>query len=192
MTTLELSCRCGQTGFTLSPGTLPKGRRLVCYCTDCQRQAVMFGIEDRLLPGRGTEIFQTSPSRLTVLTGRDTLRCLRLTERGPLRWYASCCDTPVGATVPMGSVPFVGITAGFLAPPARRDETLGPITAAVYREEAGPGAAPQPKHGVKAVIAGNLWRILGAVLRGDTVSPFFDGKAPISEPREVWREDTPA
>ena len=38
------------------------------------------------------------PKFMTMTQGADRLTFLRMTEKGPLRWYASCCNTPIGNT----------------------------------------------------------------------------------------------
>ena len=52
--------------------------------------------EDVLDGYGGTEVLQLSQGRLRLERGSDRLACLRLTPRGLLRWYAGCCDTPIG------------------------------------------------------------------------------------------------
>jgi hypothetical protein len=37
------------------------------------------------------------------------LRLMRLSEKGLLRWYAGCCDTPLFNTMATPKVPFVGV-----------------------------------------------------------------------------------
>ena len=48
--------------------------------------------------------------RLRSLQGQHRIVGLRLTPKGLFRWYASCCNTPVGNTL-TPAIPFVGIVA---------------------------------------------------------------------------------
>jgi Family of unknown function (DUF6151) len=55
-----------------------------------------------------TDVIQTSPAQLTLTQGQEFLACMRLTEKGLLRWYAACCSTPIGNTLPNYRMSFVG------------------------------------------------------------------------------------
>jgi hypothetical protein len=46
--------------------------------------------------------------------GLEVLACMSLSERGRLRWYASCCNTPVGNTPRNLKVSYVGVIHGCL------------------------------------------------------------------------------
>jgi len=71
--------------------------RCVCYCRDCQAFAHFLGKVDAILDERGgSEIIQVLPRNLTFTQGIELLACMRLTEKGLLRWYAACCNTPIG------------------------------------------------------------------------------------------------
>ena len=61
----------------------------------------------------GTDIFQMPTGRLKLTAGADALRCLRLSGKGILRWYADCCRTPIGNTVGP-RVPVVGLIHSFM------------------------------------------------------------------------------
>jgi hypothetical protein len=39
-----------------------------------------------------------SPAHVKLGAGTDALRCLRLSDKGVLRWYTDCCRTPIGNT----------------------------------------------------------------------------------------------
>ncbi len=47
----------------------------------------------------GSQIIQVPPKNLTFTQGREVLASMRLTEKGLLRWYAGCCNTPIGNTL---------------------------------------------------------------------------------------------
>src|SRR4051812_45695184 len=96
---LPLRCRCGTvTGFV--SGVEPSAKkRAVCYCDDCQIYALHLGREDILDARGGTEALMSSPSQVTLSTGADQLRCVRLSPKGLYRWYAGCCNSPLGNTL---------------------------------------------------------------------------------------------
>src|SRR5262245_25612243 len=96
---LAIRCDCGAVRGVARGVSGERGNRVVCYCDDCQSFAhVLERSEDTLDAHGGTEIFQMSPAQLEFTAGADRLACLRLTPKGLLRWYASCCRTPIGNT----------------------------------------------------------------------------------------------
>ena len=38
------------------------------------------------------------PAHVKLGAGTDAMRCLRLSDKGVLRWYTDCCRTPIGNT----------------------------------------------------------------------------------------------
>jgi hypothetical protein len=116
----------------MAHGVTPQiGNRCVCYCDDCQAFPKALGRPDVLDANGGTDIFQLSPARIEFTHGVDLVACLRLTEKGLVRWYASCCNTPIGNTLTTGSIPFVGLICSFV--PEAVTGTLGPIRARIPR-----------------------------------------------------------
>ncbi|MFO0713800.1 MAG: DUF6151 family protein [Sandaracinus sp.] len=108
MATTSFQCRCGALRGTLER---PEGSRfghVVCYCSDCRAFVRWLGRDDLLDAGGGTEILQLAPSQVRLET-RETLACMRLTEGGLHRFYASCCRTPFANAV-SARVPFVGLS----------------------------------------------------------------------------------
>ena len=111
---VPLRCDCGQVRAVARGLSPSKGNRLVCYCNDCQ--AFAFYLDravDVLDEHGGTDIFQVAPCRIEILDGADQLRCIRLKERGLLRWFTACCRTPVGNTLGSIQSPFVGVILRF-------------------------------------------------------------------------------
>lgn len=91
MSILGLRCRCGEVTGSVERPDQQSGRRLVCYCDDCQAAAHFFDRPEALLDrDGGTEVYQTAPARLTLEAG-EHLRCMRQSPKGLLRWYAGCC-----------------------------------------------------------------------------------------------------
>ena len=90
-TRVDLRCQCGAVrglANTVAPDT---GMHVVCMCDDCQAFAHFLERDDVLDASGGTAIFQLRPAQLEITAGREHLRCMRLSEKGLLRWYAGCC-----------------------------------------------------------------------------------------------------
>ena len=97
---LQLQCRCG-TVRAIAHGVTPQmGNHCVCYCDDCQAFPKALGRPDVVDANGGTDIFQLSQARLEFTHGLDRVAWLRLTPKGTARWYTSCCNTPIGNTLP--------------------------------------------------------------------------------------------
>ena len=177
--------------------SLNRANRVVCYCDDCQSFAHFLGRPDEILDAHGgTDIFQITPARVAITEGAARLSCIRLTPKGLLRWYADCCGTPIGNTLPSHHVPFVGLIHSCIAPATNGtslDVTLGPVRARVHARFAKgdlTGLAVHARAPVPMLVrlAGML---LIARLHGDhKPSPFFDPQTnePIATPR-VLKED---
>ncbi|MGA8258783.1 MAG: DUF6151 family protein [Arenicellales bacterium] len=187
---LTIRCRCGAFAGTLRQVSGNAGNRGVCYCDDCQAFARYLGAESTVLDAQGgTDIFQMSPASLAVAQGLDRLACVRVTAKGPFRWYADCCKAPVGNTAPTRQLPIVGvILSSVQAAPRELDAALGPVRARIMARYArGTVAGPEPVYEgfPPSHIARMLWKILVWRIRGDhRRSPFFDPGtgAPIAPP----------
>lgn len=195
-TDLPLACRCGTVRGVVRGVSSRSGSRLVCYCRYCQRFPAELECADEVLDSHGgTEVFQTSPAQLEFTAGREQIACLRLTRNGVLRWYAACCKTPIGNTLPTAKIPFVGLIHSFLRPGERKlDEVLGPVRARVN----GKYARGDRKHidAYDSAPLSVLLRVYGKLLvwwlRGDHKhSPFFDSHgAPVAEPQRLHERGT--
>jgi hypothetical protein len=190
-TDVALRCRCGAVRGTARGLSPSRGHRVVCYCDDCQAFARFLGGAGVLDANGGTDIFQTSAGRLEIDRGNERLACIRLTPRGPLRWYAGCCNTPVANTPATAQVPFAGVIHSFLDTAAAgktRDELLGPVRARIYaRFATGDRDRLDADAGLPLRLLARVAPILiAARLRGDhRRSPFFDPATgqPIAPPQ---------
>lgn len=172
------------------------GTRVVCYCDDCQAYARFLGRDDILDRRGGTDIWQTRPALVRITQGEEELACLRLSERGMIRWYARCCRTPIANTMTSARAPFAGIVHRFVADPERApsmDAVLGPPTEHFHGRFA-IGGAPEGVH--PTVSAGSIVRIVGSLMRGllargHAPSPFFDPrtKRPRALPEVLSKEE---
>jgi hypothetical protein len=195
-TELPLRCRCGTVqgiATDLSPKT---GNRIVCYCDDCQAFAHFLERDDILDSHGGTDIFQMTPSQVTITLGADHLHCMRLSEKGLMRWYTGCCKTPVGNTAASAGVPVVGLIHSFVDHAAHgrsRDDVLGaPIGFVQTRFAVG---RPPPHAGamsLPALIVRSVRLLVGAWQTGKSrPSPFFNAstRTPVVEPRVLTRAE---
>lgn len=167
---------------------------MVCHCDDCQAYVQFLERSDLLDGHGGTEIVQLTPAQLTLTEGLHQLRCMRLSPKGLLRWYAGCCSTPIANTVASHKVPFAGLLAVFIAPAARADveAALGPVIVRAFGKFAR-GGMPPGGHAKApfSYIVRSLGLIGKAWLAGrHTPSPFFSATGqPVLEPRVLSREE---
>ncbi len=129
--TLRLGCRCGRLQLRIGTVTPAVANRVACHCRGCTQFANDMRPEILDAWG-GTERFQVSPARVTIAAGHDVLACRQQTRKGALRWYASCCDTPIGLTLQHAKVPFVGLDVHALdLDETPLQDSLGPLRARV-------------------------------------------------------------
>ncbi|WP_257386191.1 DUF6151 family protein [Tahibacter caeni] len=169
-----LRCRCGNVQATLAEPQ--RAARAVCYCRDCQAFARFLGRAQLTLDRYGgTDIVATSPHRLRFTRGVEELRCMSLSEKGLLRWYAGCCNTPLANTPRDPALPYVGIVYDSLPESAAaRDAAFGPARIALNTASATGTVAATPW----ATVAGML-RILRNVVAARVSgryrdNPFFE------------------
>ena len=181
-----LRCRCGTVRGTVR---LPAFGRAVCYCKDCRTYAYFLRREHEVLDDAGgTQVVATLPQRVRFEPeGLDALACMSLSERGVLRWYASCCNTPIGNTSRNVKLPYVGLVHNCLtADPDRSLETsFWPLRMRVNTESATRPVVATPLV-VLAVMLGSATPSLEALLSGRwRDNPFFrvDSGEPIRPPQ---------
>jgi hypothetical protein len=147
-----LRCRCGTVQGTLAHAE--HARRAVCYCRDCQAYAHALGEAQAILdPLGGSDVVATLQRNVTITEGGEALACLSLTDRGLLRWYASCCRTPIGNTLRDFRISYVGLLHNCLEhAPASLDAVFGPAQMRVNT------------HSAKAQVAPTRWRTFVSVV----------------------------
>jgi hypothetical protein len=178
---------------TVSEVSPSSGFRFICYCKDCQAFARFLGRADVLGSAGGTDILHMPPARVTLSTGGEALRCLRLSGK-VLRWYTDCCQTPVANTAAGPGFPVIGVIHSFMdheASNRSRDEVLGRPLCRIHEGSATgplpPDAPDPPSFGVLARRASMLLRWwVGGLARP---TPFFDERT--KAPRAVPRVLTP-
>ena len=183
---VPLRCGCGAFRGVLRSISPRNGNRCICYCDDCQAFAnFLERPETTLDPHGGTDIFQTSQARLEITAGRENLACIQLRSGSKLvRWYASCCRTPIGNTPAEHRIPFVGVIHSCLdfgALGSSADAVLGPVRGTFFRRFARGDRAELPRGRSVLLILRLVRLVLVARLRRDQLhSPFFE---PSGEPR---------
>jgi hypothetical protein len=191
-----LSCRCGAVR-AIAHGVAPSaGNHCVCLCDDCQAFAKFLGrAGDVLDPNGGTDIFQLSQACIEITQGSERIACVRLSQKGLARWYASCCNTPIGNTLATPGVPFIGLIRAFIPEPA--GDALGPIRTRVFRQFAvGDRDAIPPNDQPQWRMLLRMMRlVLGWRVRGDHKrSPFFDAatSVPLATPQVLSKAERDA
>lgn len=180
-----LSCRCGALRGTVD--TTAPHERIVCYCADCQAYAHFLGRPGEDLDERGgTNALLTVPSAITLTQGSEQLASVRMTGRGPLRWYAACCNTPVANTGLSHKAAYASLMGPCLggASPAL-DAAFGPVRLFGFVKNA-KGQPKPPATPFIGVLLRVVARSLKARLDGSyRRTPFFDVEAgrPVAEPR---------
>ena len=180
-----LRCRCGTLkGYVSHPEKVSRG---VCYCKDCQAFAHFLGMPGDILDAMGgTDVVATLPKYVTFTQGVEALACMSLTENGLLRWYASCCNTPIGNTPRDFKVSHVGLVHTCLEdPPRTLESSFGPVRMRVNTKH----AKGKPKSMPISTIA-SLVRFLISLIRARLdgsykCTPFFapDRGTPIVPPK---------
>ena len=184
---VELRCRCGEVRARVTDASPRTVNRVVCYCADCQAFAHQIGRADLLDTKGGSDIVQLAPDTVTFTQGQHRIVGVRLSPKGLYRWYASCCNTPVGNTS-TPAIPFVGIIAqGF----DRATDTFGPPVGAILGKSA-IGEPPPGSTGLNLpLLLRAIGKVLGWRLRGKTwPHPFFaQGKQEPVYPVTVLSEE---
>jgi hypothetical protein len=185
---LSFSCACGSVAGTLIDAGPTKGDHIVCHCNDCQNFTRYLGAADRILQSHGgTELYQSRCAKMQLSKGADRLACLHLTDKPTLRWFASCCRTPMFNTYANGRVPYV-TTLIANCDPNRVEGVLGPIVGHLFLP-ASLGALPGfPRMSMSKLMRRFFGRMVRDLLSGDRRrSVLFDPATlePISQPHRL-------
>lgn len=192
-----VSCSCGKLKGRLEQ-TQGVNRGL-CYCADCQAFARFLKRDTEILDqSGGSDIIQTTPSNLTFSEGQEHLACMRLSPKGLLRWYAACCNTPIGNTLPNFKFSFVGLVHNCLAGEAETkagalDQAFGPKRMQLNTQSA--LGQPKPKSfGLLQAIPRLAGMLLKTRLDGSYKrTPFFtDAGEPIVTPQVLSLQERQA
>lgn len=189
-----LRCRCGRLQGSVSPAR--SSQRIVCCCRDCRAFARHLGGDGVTDAQGGTEIVASLPSQVRFDAGSDALACLSLSPHGLLRWYASCCRTPIGNTPRNPKLAYVGLVhtcleSGLVHGAPTLQHSFGPLRMAVNTGSALGPVRKSPPLAAATNLFGLATTLLGARLGGGwRNSPFFD--AVTAAPVRTVRVLTPA
>ena len=191
-TEMNIACHCGAVQGRLSGA---RGVRLRCYCSDCRGAAHHLGVAERALDADGSAaIYVTTAGALRIDAAQDQLAALRCTPKGPLRWYARCCNTPIANTLADPGLPFLSVAGACWADRDEADRVLGERTTGIFGKDikatvdAHAGTPPW-------IVAGIIGRVALARLRGEQRrSPFRqpDSGEPIGPVELLSREQRQA
>lgn len=183
----QLQCDCGK--FKAEIQNFPKNTagRFICYCDDCQTYLHYLNRSDLLDSAGGSEIIPVYPADFKILQGQNLLTCIRLSPKGMFRWSTSCCNTPIGNTVP--KFPWVGILGRAFnhADSHFLEKTLGNIKSRIYGKYSRslpPDGTPRTMN-FKSVTAILPFVSKGFLTGKAKSSPFFekDGVTPAVVPK---------
>jgi hypothetical protein len=175
---LRLQCQCGALHGQVSQ--TERALRGVCYCTDCRAYSHHIGqassAHDAL---GGVEFVATQARHLSFSGGTQHLACLSLSEKGLLRWYASCCNTAIGNTVRNWKFAYVGLVHTCLkADPSAYERAFPRLQMRVNTKSAVAGAPPGMAIGTITALMGFMPRVmLSGVSGGYRQTPFFSAPA---------------
>jgi Family of unknown function (DUF6151) len=187
-----LQCRCN----TLQGYITPTGAasRAVCYCKDCQAFAHFLERPDDVVLNElgGTEIVATLPKHVHFTQGVEALVCMSLSDRGLLRWYTSCCNTPIGNTPRDFKTSYVGVIHSCLTQRAPSlQDSFGPVRMVLQTNSAKGKVKSMPMSNVMTLMK-IMTSVISARLSGGYKSnPFFveDLGAPIKQPRVLSKAE---
>ena len=188
----SLQCQCGHVRGQLNHPE--KSARIRCYCKDCQAFAHYLGKAAEMLDAQGgSDIAVSHPQQIVFTNGADALACVSLSAAGMLRWFTSCCNTPIGNTARDKKMAFIGLSTLCLAGgSASVDSTLGPVrmkscTESANGKVAGSGIVALP------VLFGFGTKLLHARLSGSwRRNPFFQpgSDEPVVQPTLLDDKET--
>ena len=133
----------------------------------------------------------TLQSNVTLAHGAEALACLSLSPNGLLRWYASCCNTPVANTTRNYRMSYVGLVHTCLHDTSESlDEAFGPVRMRVNIRSAREPVKPAPFGTLKAVAGLSLALVRTRLDGSYRRTPFFDSHGqPVASPRILTREE---
>ncbi|WP_141731130.1 DUF6151 family protein [Oligoflexus tunisiensis] len=179
---ISLQCQCGALRGQLTGLARSRAQRIVCLCDDCQAFAHYLGrAQDILDANAGTDVYPVYPAQIMLTQGVEHLRCLRLTAKGMLRWYAGCCRTPIGNCMAQPRMPYVGMIHCIMnhaQDGTTHEAALGPVHSRVQGKF---GIGPLPpgtyeKAPLSLILITIRFLTIGWIKGRHQPSPFFDEK----------------
>ncbi|MEO0831290.1 MAG: DUF6151 family protein [Pseudomonadota bacterium] len=172
------TCDCGAVAAEIPVS----GNRLVCYCSSCRGFVEDLNKPERLDAAGGNDLFQVDPRHVRLFKGTEHLRWMKRSPKGPMRWYAACCNTPMANTLSKRALAFASFQVADITPA----EKLPDVGARVHLKGA-LARVEEPLGSVRPMIFSLLGRtVAGLVTGGYRRNPFFDSSgtpiAPRSDP----------
>ena len=184
---LSFRCACGGVTGVVEKATPAEGDFVVCHCSDCQALPRHLGAADRILDEHaGTALYQSRCARVRIDSGKDNLAGLHMTEGKTLRWYASCCDTPMFNTYANGRIPYITTLLGNCDEEGRK--ALGEPLGHLFLGEASGDVSNLTPLSMNALMRRFFVRMLKDIFSGNRRrNPLFDAQTlePIVEPRTL-------
>jgi hypothetical protein len=185
-----LRCQCGaMQGHVTTLGALSRG---VCYCKDCQSFAHFLGKHKEILDNQGgTDIAPMSPRSVVFTQGKELLACMQLSPKGLLRWYAKCCNTPIGNTWRNNKFAYVGVLHNCLEQSGKSlDESFGPVRMYVNTHSAKAEVTTKSKGTVVALFRWVSMMLAERISGNYKKTPFFvvTGE-PVAQPTVLTLEE---
>src|SRR5690606_23051673 len=100
-------CRCGKVRGILRGASPSTVHRIICYCGDCCAFARYLDRADLLDVRGGSDLVQADAASVSINQGSEHIVGMRLSPKGTHRWYAGCCNTPLGNSLDR-AMPFIG------------------------------------------------------------------------------------
>jgi hypothetical protein len=117
---------------------------------------------------------------------------MSLSDHGMLRWYASCCNTPIGNTPRGFKTSYVGLIGRCLESNSPSlQESFGPVRMVLNTKSAKGRVKSTPMSNLVAML-GLMKSVVGARLNGTyTRNPFFvsESGAPVAHPRVLSKAE---
>jgi hypothetical protein len=170
---LALQCQCGALRGQLTH--TQRALRGVCYCKDCRAYSNHLGIASTTHDSLGGADFVATQAKYVSLTdGLDNLACLSLSSKGLLRWYAKCCNMPIGNTTRNWKMSYVGVVRTCLQADAAAFERAFPRVQMRVNTASAKGAPPSMGLKTTLALAGFIPRVMASGINGSyQQTPFF-------------------
>lgn len=146
----------------------------MCYCKDCQAFAYWLNPAPAALDeAGGSDIIATLPSLVKIEQGIEALACVSFSDTGLLRWYASCCRTPIGNTAREHTTHYVGLSPSCLTL-RPLDSSFGRLNVRLHTQSARKSVESTSLRAVLSIMK-LLSFVVPARLTGRyRINPFFD------------------
>ena len=174
MNKLSFQCECGTVTGQVDISNTRDFVHLKCMCDSCLAFAHLGDHQNTHIDADGfVDLMQALPQNVDIHSGHKTLTTLRLSQKGPMRWYADCCNTPLWITLGTPKIPFTSFLAANLS---NRDQ-LGSVSYYAFADKLPKAERPKPNGpwgGIKLVfgLIARTFRVKIAGRMKDT--PFFD------------------